>query len=278
MDDPRRKSFNAVMSDAIADMIDHGFDTMERVDDWQARIQKAAEASLLPEAELTDMLRDGLSDVYERLVGQGKIAERHPGVSRFTIEKLKPEMRKLLDQRIMASANLIKLNRKQSIDKTLQRFSGWATSIPKGGTTQAKKKDVRDGIRKSLVSLPYEERRVLVDQGHKLSAAISEVVAIGGQAIAARWRSHWRQPGYDYREDHRDRDQRVYLLRDTWATDAGLVKPGNNGYYDKITKAGEEPFCRCFIVWIYALRDLPDDMLTAKGKKELERVRAELAK
>lgn len=278
MDDARRKSFNVVMSEAIADMIDHGFDTMDRVDTWQAKIRKAAEASLLPEAELTDMLRDGLSDVYERLVGQGKIAERHPGVSRFTIEKMKPELRKLLDQRIMASANLIKLNRKQSIDKTLQRFAGWATSIPNGGTTQAKKKEVREGIRKSLVSLPFEERRVLIDQGHKLSAAISEVVAIGGQAIAARWRSHWRQPGYDYREDHRDRDQRIYLLRDTWATDAGLVKPGNNGYYDKITKAGEEPFCRCFIVWIYALRDLPDDMLTVKGKKELDRVRAELAK
>jgi hypothetical protein len=277
MDDPRRSNFYAVVSDAIADMLEHGFDTMDRVDGWQARIRKAAEASLLSEAKLTEMLTDGLSDVYEKLVGKGKIAERHPGVSRFTIEKMKPELRKLLDQRIMASANLIKLNRRQSIDKTLSRFSGWATSIPKGGTTQAKKSEVRTSIRKSLVSLPFEERRVLVDQGHKLSASISEVVAIGGHAIAARWRSHWRQPGYDYRDAHKERDQQVYLLRESWAVDAGLVKKGNNPYYDQITKAGEEPFCRCFIVWIYALRDLPDDMLTIKGKKELERVRAELA-
>jgi hypothetical protein len=278
MDADRKKNFYAVVSDAITDMLDNGFDTMNRVETWQSKIRTAAESSLVPAAQMSDMLRDGLSTIYEKLVEKGKIAEFHPGVSLFTINNLKPEMRKLLDARIMASADLIKINRRQAIDKTLQRFSGWATSIPKGGTTQGKKSELRTSIRKSLASLPFEERRVLVDQGHKLTASISEVVAIGGSAIGAKWRSNWRQPGYDYRDDHKERDQCIYLLRDTWATKAGLVKPGNNGYYDKITKAGEEPFCRCFIVWIYALRELPPDMITAKGKSELDRVRAELAK
>lgn len=272
----RSKDFKATITDAIADIIDHGFD-WDRVQAWQEKIKRAAQASLLPESELIKMLTEGLSDVYDKMVNKGKIAERHPGVSIFTVDKLKPELRRLLDQRIMASANLIKLNRQQSIDKTLQRFSGWASSIPAGGTTQAKKKDVKDDVRKSLVSLPFEERRVLIDQGHKLTASISEVVAVGGNAIAARWRSHWRQPGYDYREDHAERDQQIYLLHDTWATKAGFVKGNKGQWYDDITKAAEEPFCRCFIVWIYSLRDLPSDMLTIKGKAELARVQAELA-
>jgi hypothetical protein len=274
----RKKNFNATVTDAINDMLEHGFDSMGRVDDWQDAIRHAADESLPPEDKMTAMLRDGLTDIYEGLVNKGKIVERHPGLSLFTVNDLKPELRKLLDSRIMASANLIKLNRKQAIDKTLQRFSGWASSIPQGGTDQQKRAKVKGDMGKALKSLPFEERRVLIDQGHKLTSSINEVVAIGGQAIAARWRSHWRQAGYDYREDHRERDQEVYLLEDTWATRAGLVKPGNKGYYgQKSTKAGEEVFCRCFIVWIYALRDLPDSMLTVKGKNELDRVRAQLS-
>jgi hypothetical protein len=272
----RTKDFKAVMSEAIADIIDNGFD-WDRVEKWQEKIRRAAKASMMSEKALTDMLTDSLNDVYEKLIGKGHIVERHPGVSIFTVNKLKPELRRMLDQRIMASANLIKLNRQQSIDKTLQRFSGWASSIPPGGTSQAKKKEVKDNIRASLVKLPFEERRVLIDQGHKLSASISEVVAAGGNAIAMRWRSKWRQPGYDYREDHKERDGLIFPLRDTWATKAGFVKPGNNGWYDQITKVAEEPFCQCFAVWIYALRDLPADMLTVKGKAELDRVQAELA-
>lgn len=219
----RTKNFYSVMSDAIADIVDNGFE-WERVERWQEKIRVAAQASLLPEDKLTEMLTDGLTDIYDRLIENGKIVQRHPGVSLFTIEKLKPEMRTLLDQRIMASANLIKLNRQQSIDKTLQRFSGWASSIPAGGTTQAKKSSVKASIRQGLVRLPFEERRVLIDQGHKLTASISEVIAIGGKAIAAKWRSNFRQPGYDYRDDHKARDGNIYLLRDTWATDAGLLE------------------------------------------------------
>jgi hypothetical protein len=278
MDWNPRTNFYSVVTAGILDILNHGFDTAGRVEEWERKIRAAAEASLVPEPQMTQMLRDGLSQIYERLIEKGEIARYHQGVSRFTLDKIKPELRKLLDQRIMASANLIKLNRRQSIDKTLSRFSGWATSIPKGGTKTGNKAQIKSDIRKALTKLPFEERRVLIDQGHKLTAAISETVAVGGKAIAAKWRSNWKQPGYDYREDHKDRDQNVYLLRDTWATERGLVKPGNNGYYDKITRAGEEPFCRCYIVWIYALRDLPDDMLTVKGKNELDRVRAELAK
>ena len=276
MDAYSKRKFNDVVSDAIADILEYGFDSMERVERWQERLKRAAQATLLPEHDLNDMLNEGLSQIYEKLVDSGQLVRRNEGVSLFTIDKVKPELRKLLDSRIMASADLIKRNRQQSIDKTLARFSGWATSIPPGGTAQAKKKDVKENIGKALRSLPFEERRVLIDQGHKLTASINEVVAIGGNAIAARWRSNWKQPGYDYRDDHKERDGHVYLLRDTWASKAGLVKAGNNGYYDKITKAGEEPFCRCYIVWIFSLRDLPPDMLTAKGKSELDRVRAQI--
>ena len=195
------------------------------------------------------------------------------GVERFTIERIKPSLRAELDRRILASASLIRLNRDAAIEKTIQRFQGWATSIPKGGSGAVAKRETKDDIRKSLAQLPFEERRVLIDQGHKLTSSISEILATDGGAIAGVWRSHWRQSGYDYRVDHKDRDEKVYTVRDNWAMQAGLMKVGRAGYTDDITKPGEEVFCRCYYSYLYHLRDLPASMLTAKGRAQLERVR-----
>jgi hypothetical protein len=173
----------------------------------------------------------------------------------------------------MASANLIKLNREKAIQSTLQRFSGWATSIPAGGSNVQDKPEVKSDVSKSLKQLPFEERRVAIDQGHKLISAINDIVAQDGGAIAAVWHSNWRQQNYNYREDHRERDRKVYLIRDSWAHKAGLVKPGKVGYTDEITQPAEEPMCRCFYLFVYSLEDLPADMLTEKGREEIARVR-----
>jgi hypothetical protein len=50
-----------------------------------------------------------------------------------------------------------------------------------------------------------------------------------------------------------------------------------NGYTDEIEQPGEFVYCRCYYQWIYALRDLPRDMLTQRGIDELQRVRREIS-
>lgn len=272
---PVRDRFQQVLSEAIDDMLLHGFDSVERVQHWTRQLQEAAKGSVrMSEQDLAKMLREELARTYQRLVEEGGLAKFHPGVGRFTVEKLKPAMRSELDRRIMASADLIKLNREQAVAKTLQRFQGWSTSIPPNGVSGEKRAVVKANVRKSLTSLPFEERRVLIDQGHKLTAAISEIVASDGGAIAVVWRSHWRQAGYDYREDHKERDEQVYLVRDSWAHQRGLVKKGGNPFYDEIESFGQLPFCRCYGRWIYNLRDLPKEMLTKKGEEALGEARA----
>jgi len=272
---PKKDRFQEVLTAAIEDIMAHGFESQERVQRWTRALRESASESAMhvSEGDLDRMLREELARTYKRLVDQGGVLKFNPGVERFTVDRLKPAMRAELDRRIMASADLIKLNRKQAIDKTLQRFHGWSTSIPPGGVSAEKKSKVKATVRKSLASLPFEERRVLIDQGHKLTAAISETVAADGGAIAGRWRSHWRQAGYDYREDHKERDEEVYLVRDSWAHQRGLVKRGKNPFYDDIDAVGQLPFCRCYMVWLYNLRDLPADMLTAKGKDALSEAR-----
>lgn len=131
-----------------------------------------------------------------------------------------------------------------------------------------------DHIQKSAQQVDYEARRVMIDQSHKLIANIDNIIATSNNAIAAEWHSHWRQAGYDYREDHKERDKLVYLIRGNWAQKNGYVKAGSAGYLDAITQPGEEVFCRCYVTYLYNLRSIPEDMLTQKGRKFLESMKA----
>jgi hypothetical protein len=272
MDRSTRRGFYETLSAAINDITEHGFDQAGRIEYWTMMLREAAERAATPVWRMEEMLRAGLSAIYRRLVDRGGIARYHPGVARFTLQRIAPHLRAELDRRILASANLIKLNRQQAIAKTLQRFQGWSTSIPAGGSDATGKRESSRNIRKALASLPFEDRRVLIDQGHKLNASINAVVAQQGSAIAITWKSHWRQAGYDYREDHKERDGKVYAIRGSWALAGGLMKAGVAGYYEDITAVGEEINCRCYAEYIYSLRNLPVDMLTKKGIEELSHV------
>lgn len=269
-------SFQEVLNAAIEDVTLHGYDTVERVQKWKRELELAAHESLISSISMEQKLRDGLALIYQKMIDKGGIAKYHPGVDRFTIEKIKPQLRSELDRRIMASANLIKLNREQAIAKTLQRFEGWSTSIPPGGVSAEKRNEVKANTRKALKQLPFEERRCLTDQSHKLISAINDIVASESGAIAGAWVSHWRQAGYQFRPDHKERDGKVYLIRDSWADKAGLVKPGKNGYIDDITAPGQEISCRCYYRYIYAISALPPEMLTAAGKAKLAEVRQKI--
>lgn len=241
------RSFYEVLTEAVKDFSEHGFQSQAQFDFWNAELKKAAEASLKPSWAMEQMLRDALRAIYSKLIEKNGIVKMHPGVAKFTIERLAPRLRADLDRRIMASAQLIKLNRSQAIEQTLQRFAGWSTSIPMGGSDAVDKNEVKTQLRKALSNLPFVERRVLIDQGHKFTASLNETIANDGGAIAAVWHSHWRQAGYNYRVDHKERDGHVYMIRDNWAQKNGLVKVGSSGYVDEITRPGEEIFCRCLI-------------------------------
>lgn len=267
------KTFQEVLTEAVRDITENGYDDPARLDEWLKRLRFAAVADLPSPDEIQNRMQLAMRTVFDRTFSKTSTLKYHPGVPRFTIERLKPFARQELDRRILASANLIKLNREQAIEKMLQRAAGWMTSIPDQGSRVVDKVDVKEHIAKPIQQVKYEARRCQIDQGAKLVAAINEVVAQQNGVIAYRWRSHWRRAGYDYREDHKERDQKIYLVRGSWAHEQGLVKKGESGYYDEITAAAQEPFCQCYVVALYALRDLPEEMLTQRGKDLLEETR-----
>lgn len=267
-------SFQAVLAEALADLAQRGYINQEQIELWITRLSQAAGLSIGSDADIHYIVQRAMGAARERLVRN--IVARVPTVGRYGPSRIALHLHAELDRRILAAAELIKLRRKEAVAETLRRFQGWSTSIPIGGDRTVDRRKAKQQIGKPLRSLPFEQRRVLIDQGHKLVSNVADIVAIDAGAIAAIWHSHWRQPGYNYRPDHKERDERVYAIRGNWAIKDGLMNKGS-GYTDEMTKPGQEVLCRCFYQYITALRDLPDSMLTKKGQEELARVRRELA-
>jgi len=274
-----RKTFYETVAAAIKDFARNGYDSQERLDYWRRLIEAAAAASF---ASLDDVERDvrkTMTLAYYRLVTKGGLLRRMPQVSAYTLQKMTPSLQSELNRRIIASIDLIKLNRPAAIAKTVQRFTGWATSVPEGGFPSDVRKgtykyaDIKADVQKAMTSLPFEERRVIIDQNAKLVSAINTTVAVGGGAIAAIWQSHKHQKGYDGRPEHNKRDGDMYLVRDSWVIEKGLVKRGAGAYTDSIEQPGEFVFCRCSWVYVFHLRDLPADWLTKKGTETLAEAR-----
>jgi hypothetical protein len=266
----RGGSFYDVLTRAINDMMATGYISAEQVAAWVTRIKEAALRSLTPPHILQEHLNATMKAIFRNKVERGGILKFHPGLPRFKLEQIAPRLRAEVDRRIMASAGLIKLNREKMVNDTVQRLAGWMTSVPPGGTEVAMRRRVKEEVRKPLASLPFLERRVVVDQSHKLVSNLNNIIATDCGAIALIWHSHWRQANYNYRIDHKERDGKVYMIRDNWAQSKGLVRVGEAGYYDQITAVGEEIYCRCYAQYLYSLRGVPADMLTVKGREAVE--------
>ena len=259
-----------LIREAVNQVVEQGW-SLALMRTWQKRLQKAL-SEYRETSEAERRLAKSLSDVFARKTSPGSLVKMHPGVDKFTLARIAVQLRPELDRRIIASADLIKLNRQRAIERTLQRFAGWSTSIPPSGSSSTDIRETVTHIAKPIRSMTFEERRLFIDQGHKMVANIQYVLALQTKAIAVRWNSHWRQAGYDYREDHKERDGKVYAIRDNWAIEAGYMTKGD-GYIEDAEMFGELPFCRCFGTYYRNLRDLPTDMLTMKGRDELERVK-----
>lgn len=276
----RFPTYFEVLTRAMRDIARHGYDSAARVDYWAEELRAAAERSLKPKWEVERLVRSGMAAAFRKYVDNGAVLKTNPGVSAYTLNNIRPELHAELSRRIAASVDLITINREQAIPKAMQRFKGWATSVPVGGEAKdLSKHRVKQKLelRKSLSSLPFEERRVIIDQNAKLISAVNSTVAVNGGAIGALWHSHIRQRGYNGRPDHNARDGKFFLVRGSWAHNAGLVKPGEDGYTDDVEQPAEFPFCRCSWQFVYSLRSLPAECLTLKGSAALKAAREKLA-
>ena len=221
----------------------------------------------LKPADIKKEVQRNLGSVYKKQVDGGQLRAKHPELPKWAIDKVKPHLQQELYNRTLANIKLITLNQEESTAKTLASYQGWLSSSVDGAAELAA---VPEKLMKEYTERnDFYNRRVTVDQAHKLQSALSNIVAADNGAIACRWKSQYRRLNYDARKEHKERDGKIYLIRDSWADKAGLVKQVD-GYYDEITQAGEEVYCSCVVYYIYAISKLPEEMITKKGLEYLE--------
>ena len=253
--------------EAMRDIAERGYLSEAEIQEWIERLHAALDAEIPSYDQTREELEKSLEALFNRDLKT--IHRRVLGVPKYKIDRVAPQLRAELDRRIFAGADLIKLNREAAIAKTLQRFSGWATSVPPAGKVPPIRDAAKD-ISKDVSKLSFERRRVAIDQGHKLSAAVASVVATQHGAIAAIWRDRGASDhNYNARPDHLTRSGTVFAIRDSWAMEQGLIKKGGHQYTDEVEMVAELPFCSCFYQYIAQIRDLPDDMLTERGREWL---------
>lgn len=267
-----RRRFYDVVSEAVSDIVEHGFDSQERLQKWLIAIRRAAGQALIPEHELEELLRKSLSRVFRGAASLVVLQHKHVGIPAFKLEQIRYGLHAELRRRIQVGVDLIKLNRSAAVEQALQRFAGWASSVPAGGSDAVSRKETGEKVRRSIAALPFVERRVVIDQGHKLVAAVNDIVARDGGAIAMRWHHIHPGPHYDSRPEHLARDGKVFLIRDSWAVRDGLVKLAGGKYLDQIDQPGEKIFCSCSGIYLYVPSRLPPQMWTAKGRSMILKV------
>jgi hypothetical protein len=263
---PMTSRFRALILEGLKRFADTGPPNDAELNDWMMRLHRALEIEVPSDPESAQQLRTVLEAIYAREVDRGGVAKRIPGVERYTIAQVAPQLRAELDRRIFAAADLIKINKAQRKAQTLQRFAGWITSVPIGGSAETDLRAAASEIAKPIARVKYEARRVAIDQGHKLSAAVAHVVAQGSGAIAAIWHDRGQHDhGYDARPVHLARSGKLFLVRDSWAQTEGLVKAGGP-YTDEIEQPAELPYCSCWWRWISSPGAIPEEFLTARGR------------
>ena len=260
------KTFRALLIEGLRKFATSGYRSEGDLQEWIARLHAALELELPTDKESKTTLARILEGVYARDM-RGGIMRRVPGVSRYTLDRVAPYLRAELDRRIFAGADLIRLRKRAVVEKTLQRFAGWVSSVPPDGTFDYSPRAISKKITTEYKQLNFEYRRVAIDQGHKLSASVAHVVAIGEGAISAIWHDRGEHDhGYDARPEHLARSGKLFLVRDSWAIEQGLVRRGAATYTDQIESPAQLVYCSCWYEWNTQIQRLPKEMLTAKGR------------
>lgn len=261
-------SFRSLLLEALRYFAETGYTSEAALQDWLIRLHAALDREMPTDAATRKALDVALSQVFNRDVQRGGVQKRVPGVTRYTLDRVAPSLRAELDRRIFAGVDLIRLNKRAATQKTLQRFSGWVSSVPAGGIAKPDLREVATDILKPSKQVRFEARRVAIDQGAKLSQNVAKVVSIHAGAIAGIWHDRGQyDKSYDYRPDHLERSGKLFLVRDSWALEQGLIAKRGLKYMDEITEPAQEVYCSCWYEFVTSPKALPETMLTSKGRE-----------
>jgi hypothetical protein len=213
-----------------------------------------------------------LTKTYSSQIERGDIFDYHKGVSRLRVSELKPELQDKLRQRIQANKQLITDYYLDTETKAVNNaVANWLN-------TTSFNKVLSDDIIRGIVSKcdeavsTYDISRRAIDQSHKLIADFNAVIADDAGAVAGQWHSHKKTATYMARPEHEKLNNKIYVIKNSWAVKQGLLKKGSNDWLEDLKEQPAQLInCTCYFVYFYeydliALFKLKPEIFTEKGK------------
>jgi hypothetical protein len=174
-------------------------------------------------------------------------------------DKLEPSIRLIYKRLIEDVKEDAIVERSNEINSRIEEFIAW-TQLDEGT-----RKECLSDIRSTLKSINKWDKGFYVDRALDLIDEVEVMAKIENGAIAARW-SYSPYPGEC---GHEALNNKHFLIRDSWAINQGLIHPSNEKYFDEAPRQKEQWGCRCRFTFEFHIRQLPESMLTKKGKDSL---------
>lgn len=206
--------------------------------------------------------------------------QNNKGLKGWRLHRLRDKLRKALRERITTSLLLIKTQNESQMKKLSSRFLGWLT------TPKENRKSARETMQASKLVKKNDKhfRMILGDQTRKLLNNFDNIVAEEYKALGFFWKTRRDdrvvgKPGgknpkpSELHGDHYSRQDKFYFFHKNWAIEKGLINTKHKDFawadFDD-GMPGQPINCRCYAYNIYELEDVPESLLTEKGKKYLE--------
>lgn len=163
------------------------------------------------------------------------------------------------------------------LDHQLSQFNDllleFLKQVPAGGTKDKGLKSKITEIKGELRYIAKWDQSFYTYKARSLPNELEHLFALENEPLAAIWEYCQTVEHSDDQltNNHKERDGRVYAVRDNWAIGKGLMQVGRYSYIDEISLPCQEVGCMCSLRYLYNLRSLPEDMLTAEGLSTLKR-------
>lgn len=195
----------------------------------------------------------------------GENSQSVQGVGIKDFDNFEPEIRLLFDECVKDIEVSASFFRRQELDAALNVFTNWAESIPIGGTKDKSFRNQAREVRLYLKAFQKWDSYYFIAKNGNFISKLKHLAAKSNGAIAASW-CFYKGNGCIYSE-HEDHNEEFFLIRNSWAIQQKLIASSNTTRYTDELTTPRSDGCTCSYRYIFSLSNLPNVILTSKGKQ-----------
>lgn len=209
------------------------------------------------------------------------VYKNHEGLAAYKIKDVQEPFRRALEKRILNSLNLIKFKDEALLAAVEARFINFAIDDSiKDKTLKNLENNLK--INEAKKTQRNYVKNILTDQTNRLNSDIDNIVATSNDAIGLIWNTREDNrvvgnptglypKGNDMHNNHFERNKKFFILSSGWAHKKKLLSGEIYEQLEDVKTIGRAINCRCYMYYIYDLRDVPKENLSENGKRYIKK-------